>query len=162
MQPRARLLSAVVLGAALFVGVGATAVDPPRTGTDSFTFHWKLDIGTQKFLEAFGGRRFSTFEENGTLTNNAGGEMFDNFAVHCFVRSETAVGKTIFVGVCTDADTGGDQIFRIFEGALPGGGRDEVVGGTGKFAGIAGTGEWSNTKGDLKGTELHKITWKLP
>jgi hypothetical protein len=162
MQRRARIRSAVMLGASMCFGGAAMAGDPPKEGTDSFTFHWKEDIASQKFIEALDGRHFSTFQLNGTLTNNAGGEMFNNYDVHCFVRSESAVGKTSYVGVCTDTDGDGDHILRIFEGSLPGGGRDEVVGGSGKFAGIAGTGEWSDTKGDLRGTELHKITWRLP
>jgi hypothetical protein len=165
MQSHTRLLSAFILSTALFFGTVVMAADLPKQGTDSFTNFW---VATSATIQQ-GSRTFSTWEINGVARNDAGGRMFDLFGMRCIGLVEGLSDR----GTCTYTDSDGDNIFAPFNGNGDGKGGEhgtyDVIGGTGKFAGITGSGEYLNPGRPIKaddkaprGAVSNKISWKLP
>jgi hypothetical protein len=71
-------------------------------------------------------------------------------------------------GACTFTDNDGDKIMATYERKTAEGGTETLVAGTGKFAGISGTGEWTVLKFPLKaddklsrGIVSEKVHWKI-
>jgi hypothetical protein len=77
-------------------------------------------------------------------------------------------GRTSNKGSCALGDADGDRIFTQFTGTLGGPegdhGTNEIVGGTGKYAGIQGSGPWkcknSGTNGELQCAQ--RLDYRLP
>src|ERR1700721_2575808 len=72
-------------------------------------------------------------------------------------------------GACTSHDNDDDKIMATYERKTIEGGIETLVAGTGKFAGISGTGEWTVLKFPLKsddklsrGVGSEKVHWKNP
>jgi hypothetical protein len=72
-------------------------------------------------------------------------------------------------GGCTYQDKDGDQIMTTYERKSESGGTENPVAGTGKFAGISGTGEWTILQFPVsaddklvRGIVAVKLNWKLP
>src|SRR6516165_8599110 len=106
-------------------------------GTDNFTNVWATTISN---TIQQGTRSFTTYEIDGVARNDAGGPMFNLFGLRC-VGMGSGPGSEL--GTCTYTDKDGDNIFMPYTGKS-GRGTYEVAGGTGKFAGITGNGEWWN------------------
>jgi hypothetical protein len=171
MQLRTRILSAVTLGIGMAFGVLATAADLPKQGTDSFTNVWV--VGTSNTIQQ-GNRTFITYEIDGVARNDSGGPMFNLFGLRCVGWVEVLGNEGPHGGgTCTYTDKDGDNIFSPYsdKGDGKGGvhGTVELAGGTGKFAGITGSGEYFNPnlpiKADdktLRGVVSNKVSWKLP
>ena len=70
-------------------------------------------------------------------------KTFDNLAIHCLEESSARKDGYKFTGTCIETDMDGDKIFVTYEG--PESGPLSVIGGTGKYAGIEGSGTWSVT-----------------
>ena len=71
-------------------------------------------------------------------------------------------------GACTFTDNDGDKIMATYERKTAEGGIETLVAGTGRFAGISGTGEWIVLKFPLKaddklsrGIVSEKVHWKI-
>jgi hypothetical protein len=159
----------LTLTAALLLPLSVQAADMPKSGTDSYTVTW---VTTSSNSVKMGDRSFDTYEDVGVLRNDTGGAMFNNFAIRIVGSGEIAGKERADRGAEAMTDKDGDQIFCTWEGK-PVEGREsgpfKLVGGTGKFAGISGTGEWSFvayvTDPDDKrarGVVAKKVTWKLP
>jgi hypothetical protein len=100
--------------------------------------------------------------------------MFDRFGQRCLGWLEIVANEgRDDRGTCTFTDKDGDNIFTTYSGKgdAKGGerGNYEVVGGTGKFTGITGAGDYLlpniPIKADDKaarGVVSNKINWKLP
>ena len=171
MLPHTRLLSAFTLSTAMFFGTVVMAADLPKEGTDSFTNFW---TGTTYATIQQGGRRSFTWEIDGVSRNDAGSPMFNLFGMRCIGLVEVLSKDTWNDrGTCTYTDKDGDNIFTPFNGNSNGKGGErgtyEVIGGTGKFAGITGSGEYLNPGQPIKaddkagrGAVSNKISWKLP
>jgi hypothetical protein len=158
-------MAAIVFGAAASLLV--QAAEMPKEGTDNFTNIWATTIsntiqqGTQSFI---------TYEFGGVARNDAGGPMFNFFGLRCVGMSDVSgPGNNTDHGSCTFTDKDGDNIFMPYTGKS-GRGTYEVAGGTGKFTGITGNGEWWNIRpwpimSDDKrnrGVIANKVSWKLP
>src|SRR5215472_16428407 len=100
--------------------------------------------------------------------NDAGGPMFNLFGQRCMGLWEGAGGESADRGTCTFTDKDGESILMPYS-SRNARGAYEVAGGTGKFAGITGNGEFAaNSPGQIKsdnrrnrGFVSNRVTWKL-
>jgi hypothetical protein len=161
----------LTVAAASLLPLSVQAADMPKEGTDAFTNIWAITISN---TIQQGTNSFDTYEINGVARNDAGGPMFNFFGLRCVgTSSGPGGGERSEHGTCTYTDKDGDNIFAPYTGKSGHGsarGTYEVAGGTGKFAGITGNGEWWNInpapiKSDDKrgrGVIANKVSWKLP
>ncbi len=156
----------LTLAAASFLPVSVHAAELPKQGTDSFTNIWVSTISNSMQQ---GSNTFITYELNGISQNDAGGPMFNLFGLRCVgMWDGRGGGEFNDRGTCTYTDKDGDHIFAPYT-SKGWHGTYEVVAGTGKFAGITGTGEYTiNNPGQIKsddkrnrGIVSNKISWKL-
>jgi hypothetical protein len=158
----------LALVAASLLPLSVQAADMPKAGSDNFTTVLVVTLantiqqGTQSFV---------TYEVDGVARNDAGGPMFNFFGVRCIALEEGPdPSKFTGHGTCTFTDADGDNIFTPYNSTGGRGGTFEVAGGTGKFAGITGNGEWRRIdlapiKSDDKRARAvvsNKVSWKLP
>jgi hypothetical protein len=90
---------------------------------------------------------FGTFEVAGLTRNVEGKSWFDRMTEHCV--GQYYWGDNVDVptnGACLYLDADGDKVMINFTGAGPGGGTKQVVGGTGKYAGISGKGTYTTVE----------------
>lgn len=71
----------------------------------------------------------------------AGASPFDNLAMHCLEELRARVEGYRFFGTCVETDADGDKIYLSYDG--PESGPLALLGGTGKYEGLTGDGEWS-------------------
>ena len=151
------LISAVVCTAA-----GAQQL--PKSGSINFHTGWKLTgeaiTPADKHMLGHGSAVGTTFNDKGNGPLHLGGaDCFYSFLVI------DGVGKN--KGSCSFGDADGDRIFTNFTGNLsPDGdsGTNEIAGGTGKYAGIQGSGPWK-CKGAGNNGELQcaqRLDYRLP
>jgi hypothetical protein len=154
----------LTIAVASLLTLSVQAADMPKEGTDNFTNVWTTTVSN---TIQQGTHSFTTYEIDGVARNDAGGPMFNLFGLRC-VGMGSGPGSEL--GTCTYTDKDGDNIFMPYTGKS-GRGTYEVAGGTGKFAGITGNGEWWNVnpappiKSDDKrgrGVIANKVSWKLP
>jgi hypothetical protein len=138
-----RVLSASVafLGLSL-ISAPATADSPfPRIGSAklaAYTVCRSLDIidmgtvGSQSSADCVG-----------IIKSKEAAKTLDNLAIHCLEESRARVDGYKFVGTCVQTDADGDKIFMTYEG--PESGPISLIGGTGKYASIEGSGNWAVT-----------------
>ena len=140
------------------------AADMPKEGTDSVTNTWMItSVSTLKV----GDHSFTIAEANGITRNDIGGSMFNNFGFHCVGTNEITGSAVHGHGACTWTDKDNDQILTNYESNAAGAGHSTLVAGSGKFAGISGTSEFTvqfPVKADDKfnrGIGSEKVHWKL-
>src|SRR5271156_5268989 len=85
----------------------------------------------------------SSAECVGIVKTRDGSKLLDNLAIRCQEDAKARPEGYAFTGTCIHTDADGDKLFMTYEG--PESGTIEWIGGTGKYAGIAGTGTWSVT-----------------
>ena len=157
------LLPATVLP---LVPITVLAGETPKEGTDSFTNTWLITTtNTMKVAD----RTLGTYEVSG-VHQNVQGEAATDMGMRCLGIYDDA-GKARERrehGACTFTDTDGDEIMATYERKTAEGGVETLVAGTGKFAGISGTGEWTVLKFPLKaddklsrGIVSEKVHWKI-
>ena len=89
----------------------------------------------------------------------------DNLALHCLEGSVARKAGYKFTGSCVETDADGDKLYLTYEG--PESGPVELLGGTGKFSGIKGKGQWrvtdapGNTASLFAFTLDYDVTWSL-
>jgi hypothetical protein len=141
------------------------AGEMPKEGTDSFTNTWM--VTTSKTMKV-GDRTLGTYEVSG-VHQNVQGEAKTDMGMRCLGIYDVA-GKAPKQehGACTFTDNDGDEIMATYERKTAEGGVETLVAGTGKFAGISGTGEWTVLKFPLKaddklsrGIVSEKVHWKI-
>lgn len=137
----------------------------PRSGSISFHTGWKFsgDVVTvaDKHIQGHGNVSGVTFNDRGSGPLHLG-------PANCFDAFYVIEGKGIDKGFCTFSDADGDRIFTEFTGALvpEGGGQgtNEIRGGTGKYAGIQGSGPWkckpAGSHGELQCAQ--RLDYRLP
>jgi hypothetical protein len=161
----------LILGIVLLVAFGMEAkAQIPKEGTTSFTTAWS---GTFKILAMGQERLQMTFEHMGGSIGNTPNDLNNNASFRCIgalhaVKGEYNDGSAFCVATLPD----GDQMFSTykFAGKLGGmfKGTYTVVGGTGKLAGIQGSGEITafdlrpEAEGTFQGVAKQKGTYKLP
>jgi hypothetical protein len=152
----------------MFFWTGATLplsghAETNKEGTDSYTDTW-VSSGPNSLK--IGDRTVGTYELIGVHHNDSGG---DNMGLRCLGAYEIAgAGIVHGHGACIYADQAGDQIMTTYEDH-GNDGTETLVSGTGKFAGISGTGEYTILQRGLhaddkvaRGVVAEKIHWKLP
>jgi hypothetical protein len=101
----------------------------------------------------------------GIVKNKEGVKTLDNLAIHCLEESRARADGYKFSGTCVETDADGDKIFLTYEG--PESGPISLIGGTGKYAGIEGSGSWTvidapgNTPSLFLFTLDYSIDWRF-
>ena len=142
----------------------------PKQGTGKITTYY---TGSVKALPAGDDLVAVTYDVLGIVTNSAGQGAFHMVSTHCLGGFTAAKGDfTNEQGVCTYIDPDGDKFFSRHTGTGRRGERavvkSELIGGTGKYAGITGT--IDNARSALRPTSpgaVHTVadgtfTYKLP
>ena len=155
------LLPATIL---TLVPITILAGEMPKEGTDSFTNTWLV---TTTNIMKVGDRTLGTYEVSG-VHQNAQGDATSDMAMRCLGIYDDAGKAREEHGACTFTDNDGDEIMATYERKTAEGGIETLVAGTGKFAGISGTGEWTVLKFPLKaddklsrGIVSEKVHWKI-
>jgi hypothetical protein len=106
----------------------------------------------------------SSAECIGVVKTQDGSKLLDNLAIRCLEEAKARPDGYAFTGTCVQTDGAGDKIFLTYEG--PESGMVEWIGGTGKYAGISGSGNWSvadapgNTAQLFVFTLSYDVSWK--
>jgi len=77
----------------------------------------------------------------GVVKTRDGGKLLDNLALHCLEESVARKAGYKYIGACTETDADGDKLYLDYQGAE--GGPIDVIGGTGKYKGVKGKGQWT-------------------
>jgi len=153
------------LSLALFAAT-AGAQELPKSGTISWHTGWKLDGGAMTVAE---GHVEGHGSGVGTSFNDKGSGPLHLGAAECVYTFFVIDGSGTNTGYCAFGDADGDRIFTSFTGkvGLPNGydeGTNFITGGTGKYAGITGSGPWKcKTVGNAGGIQCaQSVDYKLP
>ena len=141
------------------------AGERPKEGTDSFTNTWLI---TSSNTMKVGDRTLGTYEVSG-LHQDVQGDATTDMGMRCLgIYNDAGKDRAQEHGACTFTDNEGDKIMATYERNTVEGGTETLVAGTGKFAGISGTGEWTVLKFPLKsedklsrGIVSEKVHWKI-
>jgi hypothetical protein len=107
----------------------------------------------------------SSAECIGIVKTRDGSKLMDNLAIRCEEDAKARPEGYAFTGTCIQTDADGDKIFMTYEG--PEGGTITLLGGTGKYKDIAGSGTWSvadapgNTAQLFAFTLTYDVTWEM-
>ena len=93
----------------------------------------------------------------GIVKNKDGAKLLDNLAIHCLEESVARKSGYKFTGTCVETDGDGDKLYLAYEG--PESGPLEVLGGTGKYKGLTGKGQWKVT--DAPGNTANLFAFTL-
>ena len=124
-------------------GTATSAQQLPRSGSISFHTGWKftgeaLNVADKR-VQGHGTASGVTFNDRGTGPLHLG-------PANCFDTFFIVDGRGRNKGFCAFGDADGDRIFTEFTGefvpGVGGNGINEIVGGTGKYVGIQGSGPW--------------------
>lgn len=142
----------------------AGAQQLPRSGSIHFHTGWKLAgeaiTAADKHMLGHGSAVGTTFNDKGSGPLHMG-------PANCFYTflSMNDVGRN--KGSCAFGDADGDRIFTNFTGNLSAegdSGTNEIAGGTGKYAGIQGSGPWkckvAGNNGELQCAQ--RLDYRLP
>jgi len=113
----------------------------PKSGTINFVIGWYFDL--PEIAPQAEGWSIAAGNAMGALFNNNGSGPLHEGRALCsavsLVTPESATNK----GNCYFGDQDGDRIFTSFTGNLAkGAGINTIIGGTGKYLGITGSGPW--------------------
>lgn len=162
MSKSLAVLVAGVSLVALSAGVGAQQL--PKSGSIGFHTGWK---DTADVNEVAPGRFQGQDRAVGTTFNDKGSGPLHLGPANCSGAFVVTDGSGPVKGYCAFGDPDGDRIFTDFTGNItPTGaeGTNMIIGGTGKYAGITGSGPWK-CKGSGKNGELQcaqRFDYKLP
>lgn len=158
----------LALGVCAVLAVGtAAAADPlPRRGDLSGTFNWYISSGQNLVVDKdhiiWGG------VASGPFLNHAGGGFLHGAAAACTFSGEFRKDAvTHNSGDCVATDADGDKITLFWKcTACPGAGDMRLTSGTGKYAGIRGSGTFQQNDagppGSSMGWSVWKVKWELP
>jgi len=171
MQSRTCTLTAATLSAAMLFGTPATAGELPKEGTWSVT---TSGVGTAKGVTVGKERTMAAFDENDL---QVGEGLADHMTLHCWGLFDITNGMAQHHGYCVATDPTGDQTSSDFssDGRYPPDSKSvkgtyTLTGGTGKYAGISGGGEYvsdaatfrSGTEGTYFTHSTNRGHYKLP
>ncbi len=157
----------VVSCAGLCLGLcamAASAQQLPKSGSINFHTGWKYVADFMSPADKHGmGRGNAT----GVTFNDKGAGPLHLGPANCFEAFFAIDGRGKGKGFCAFGDPDGDRIFTDFTGTFgPDGanGTNEIAGGTGKYAGIQGSGPWkckmSGGNGELQCAQ--RLDYRLP
>jgi hypothetical protein len=110
----------------------------PKTGTVKHAAYTICRAAAAIDLGAVGSN--SSADCTGIVRTPDRAQPLDNLALHCLEESNARKAGYKFTGSCVETDADGDKLYLTYEGAESG--PVEVLGGTGKFKGITGKGQW--------------------
>lgn len=161
-----RAVSVAILGSALAAGHGlAGAQQLPNSGSIGFHTGWKFSGGVvtvaEKRVMGHGTVSGVTFNDKGSGPLHAG-------PANCFDTFTLVDGGGPNKGFCAFGDPDGDRIFTEFTGTLVpeggGTGTNVIIGGTGKYQGIQGSGPWkckpAGANGEIQCAQ--RLDYRLP
>jgi len=142
----------------------ASAQQLPKSGSINFHTGWKYVADAMspadKHVLGRGNATGVTFNDKGSGPLHLG-------PANCFEAFSGVDGRGKGKGFCAFGDQDGDRVFTDFTGNFgPDGasGTNEIVGGTGKYAGIQGSGPWkckmSGANGELQCAQ--RLDYRLP
>jgi hypothetical protein len=105
----------------------------------------------------------SSAECTGIVKTQDGSKLLDNQAMRCLEEAKARPEGYAFTGTCIQTDADGDKLFMTYEG--PESGTVAIIGGSGKYKDIAGSGAWSvvdapgNTAQLFLFTLTYDVTW---
>lgn len=144
--------------------VGINAQQLPKSGSISFHTGWK-DIAeatqvAEKRVQGHGKDVGVTFNDKGSGPLHLG-------PANCFYSFDLADGNGPVKGYCAFSDADSDRIFTDFTGTIgPDGanGTNMISGGTGKYAGVTGSGPWKCKLMGPNGENqcAQRLDYKLP
>jgi hypothetical protein len=156
----------LVIGfSALIVCSASGAQQLPRSGSINFHTGWRFvgDVVTvaDNHLQGHGSAIGVTFNDRGSGPLHLG-------PANCFDTLFIVDGRGRNKGFCAFGDADGDRIFTQFTGefvpGVGGNGINEIVGGTGKYAGIQGSGPWKcgfpGSNGEVQCTQ--RLDYRFP
>ncbi len=163
-----KALFAAVAGLLAFVVFAADPAPLPQEGTSSGT---QIVSGSLQVVPLGKDRARLSDDSSGARVGEPS-DLFHNASVRC-VGALTMVSGAFEddAGVCILTRLDGDQAFTTYKGAGKAGGQAKgtytLTGGTGKLAGIEGSGEWTRyavrpvAEGTLQSVTNLKGTYKL-
>jgi hypothetical protein len=142
----------------------AGAQQLPKSGSISFHTGWKYVADAMSPADKHAvGRGNAT----GVTFNDKGSGPLHLGPANCFESFFAVDGRGKGKGFCAFGDPDGDRLFTEFTGTFgPDGanGTNEIFGGTGKYAGIQGSGPWkcsmSGGNGELQCAQ--RLDYRLP
>ena len=157
-------LAALVALAALYAaGAAAENAPVPKSGSVKHAAYTVCrTVGTIDLGEV--GSNTSA-ECTGVVKTSDGSKLLDNLAIRCFEESVARKSGYKFTGNCVETDADGDKLYVVYEG--PESGPLDVLGGSGKFKGLTGKGQWrvtdapGNTATLFTFTLEYDFTWKI-
>jgi hypothetical protein len=127
--------------ATLCTAVGAQQL--PKSGSINFHTGWK---DTGEAVDVADKRMQGHGSVIGTSFNDKGSGPLHGGPATCFYTFFLVEGAVKNKGYCAFGDADGDRIFTDWSGGTATGGGNEginnIVGGTGKYAGVQGSGPW--------------------
>jgi hypothetical protein len=158
-----RILGALlILVAAVASRAPAYAADPlPNTGSAKLAAYSVCRSAVIVDMGAVGSN--SSAECIGIVKTRDGSKLLDNLAIRCLEEAKARPEGYAFTGTCVHTDSDGDKIFMTYEG--PESGTIALLGGTGKYKDIAGSGTWSVTDAPGNNASLflftlnYDVTW---
>ena len=98
----------------------------------------------------------SSAECLGIVKTQDGSKLLDNLAIRCLEEAKARPEGYAFTGTCIQTDADSDKLFMTYEG--PESGTIAIIGGTGKYKGITGSGNWSVADAPGNTANLFSVT----
>ncbi len=154
----------LVLAAAVALGAPAFAADPfPASGSAKLAAYSVCRSAVIVDMGPVGSN--SSAECIGIVKTRDGSKLLDNLSIRCQEDAKARPEGYAFTGTCIQTDADGDKIFMTYEG--PESGTIALIGGTGKYKDIAGSGTWSVTDAPGNTAQLflftlnYNVTWTM-
>jgi hypothetical protein len=116
----------------------ASAAPLPKTGSVKHVAYVVCRSAAAVDLGAAGSN--TSADCTGIVRTSDRAQPLDNLALHCLEESVARRSGYKFTGSCVETDSDGDELYLTYEG--PESGPIELLGGTGKYKGISGKGQW--------------------
>ena len=159
-----RLAASLAVVSLALAATGAEGAGLPKTGSVKHAAYTVCRSAAAVDLGEVGSN--TSADCTGIVKTRDGSKTLDNLALHCLEESDARKAGYKFTGTCVEADSDGDKLYLTYEG--PESGPIEVLGGTGKYKGIKGKGQWrvtdapGNTASLFAFTLDYEFDWTLP
>lgn len=151
-----RILGAIlILVGFVAFGAPAFAADPlPKTGSAKLAAYTVCRSAVIVDMGPVGSN--SSAECIGIVKTRDGSKLLDNLAIRCQEDAKARPEGYAFTGTCIHTDADGDKLFMTYEG--PESGTIALIGGSGKYKDITGSGTWSVTDAPGNTAQLFLFT----
>jgi hypothetical protein len=144
-----------ILAAAVAFGAPALAADPfPPSGAAKLAAYTVCRSAVIVDMGPVGSN--SSAECIGIVKTRDGSKLLDNLAIRCQEDAKARPEGYAFTGTCIHTDADGDKLFMTYEG--PESGTIALIGGSGKYKDITGSGTWSVTDAPGNTAQLFLFT----